>query len=104
MSIVTNVILLSRACDWEDNEADMLPALNAHFNPWAGFKPLDPQTVGGTKGFEANALVGAFNYLILDDLITHLRTLPWREPEHVQLLVKEPHDERFRLIDLFPEA
>ncbi|MEQ9437802.1 MAG: hypothetical protein RIG62_02095 [Cyclobacteriaceae bacterium] len=56
---------------------------------------------GGGKFLEARLFVGAFNHLDLNEFIDHVKSLDWEEPECVQIIVKEQHDDIFRLINVF---
>jgi hypothetical protein len=53
---------------------------------------------GGRKYLETPLYVAAFNYLPETDFVAFLRTLPWREPQHAQLLIKRQHEDRFEII------
>ncbi len=107
MSVVTNTILSFKA--GEDFEEDKITAVNTFFRG-KGFVNADPDKddgvgvrpgwYGGTKCLETPMYVGAFNGLDLECLVAHLRTIPWENPECVQLIVKEQEDEIFRIIGL----
>lgn len=53
---------------------------------------------GGTKSLEAIVLVGAFNYLTTDEMIKHIRSLPWRKPDNVRIFVQEQDADRFEAV------
>jgi len=56
---------------------------------------------GGNRRLECNILLGAYNYLELDDFVSFLRDkVTWEAIDLVQLVVKEDHEMKFRLIDL----
>lgn len=57
---------------------------------------------GGTKALERDLYIGAFNHFPLEKAIEYMRTLNWKNPNIVQLIVMDDDDERFRIIDLFP--
>lgn len=103
MSEVTNLILHLSIFD-----TDQLPAVNAFFqSAREGFVSLDDDSLpkgwyGGTKFLEAELYAGAFNHLYLDELVSHLRSIAWREPAAVQLVVKEQEDLKLRVLDVFP--
>ena len=59
---------------------------------------------GGTKGFEAQVWIAACNHLNLRAFYEHIRKLPWRRPECLQLIVKDQEDFVFRAIQVFPDA
>ena len=51
--------------------------------------------LGGDKILEVMIYVAAFNYMPLDCLCGALRAVYWRDPENVQLFIKDEHDVRF---------
>lgn len=53
---------------------------------------------GGGKRVEAPLYAGAINYLPLNDLLAFLRTVQWKEPDCVQLILQAQHDDRWRII------
>ena len=59
---------------------------------------------GGRKGLETPLYIAAFNYLPEDEFVAFLRTLPWREPENAQLLIKRQHEDRFVVLSVGGEA
>lgn len=107
MSEVTNVIL-TYGCgeDW--------PKIREHINR-VGFSEsrtgidkfpeseLSDQDalLGGTKGFEAGMVAGAFNHLDAERLIRAVQSAPWRSPEDVQLFVQQQWANRFTEVSLF---
>ena len=113
MSVVTNTIL---ACGLADSHEPNPPysrdgaTLLKHVNELptlagaTGFVAVDGWHYGGTKALECFLAIAAFNYLDLDRLVADLRTLPWEQPECVQLLVREQEAIGFRIINVFPEA
>jgi hypothetical protein len=52
---------------------------------------------GGRKAFQAVVLLGAFNYLDIDDLVNAIAAQRWEAPEDVQLFIKREHDDTFTL-------
>lgn len=111
MSVVTNTILAYGCGErdgWREKHTPMLDAVNRFFEGSRGFVLANDVDnggwYGGTKFLECNLAVGAFNYLDLDGLIAHIRSLEWEDPEAVQLIVKEQEDDRFRIIDVFAAA
>lgn len=52
-----------------------------------------PVTYGGTKALEKTVMVGAHNYLRLDELVEFMESLGWHIPEDVQLLVDAEDNE-----------
>lgn len=109
MSMVTCIILHHGGCeDWTEQEdgEDVFPIhteINAYFEGREGLRYLagsGPNCVtGGDKGFQADVLVGAFNYLGLNRFLAHLAALEWKEPSNVQVFYKEDEDEKFSLVE-----
>ncbi|MCD6018560.1 MAG: hypothetical protein K0S53_1681 [Bacteroidetes bacterium] len=64
---------------------------------------LPKKWYGGTKMLEAELLLGAYNYLDIDDLILFLKEINWQHPEDVQIMYRAQDDFKFILKDLFPE-
>ncbi len=107
MSLVTNVVL-----KWSLEEggeaADVLPQLrevNTFFAEDRGFMWVDDPSLprawyGGTKMLETNLFIGAFNYLMEHELLSHLRTLHWERPDCVELVLLGEDDETFRVVRL----
>jgi hypothetical protein len=111
MSQVTNVILT--ALEYSEPE-ELQNKVNQYFGEHGdeyGFVHSDNvkdfnnyNTIpwyGGSKSLEADVLIGAFNYLNLQDLIIFLRSIQWDNPPLVQLIVKEQEDDLFRIINIF---
>lgn len=104
MSLVTNVVF-SYSIGEDD---DIIKQVNRYFtdNPLIGLVSCDDMNrtplgwYGGTKMLETPLFIGSFNYLNLPDLLDHLRTIDWKYPEDVQLIVQEQDDNRFRIIHL----
>jgi hypothetical protein len=108
MSWVTNILLNVSPSD-EDN--GLIEQVNRYFqrpefgiatNLVAVDSPTLPQGwYGGNHIFEASLYVGAFNYFDLKAFITYLKSLPWHDPDWVQLIVKDQEDVKFRTVDIF---
>lgn len=94
MSFVTNVILT-----FDSGDEKLFPEVNKFFEETCGFKEIS-EHAGGTKYLEICVAVGAFNYLVLDDLIGYIHRIKWEYPENVQLFVCEQEDERFKKREL----
>ena len=106
MSWVTNVILHVGLFDRE-----LVSKVNEFFerDGIKGFVSLDDDSLpqgwyGGTKFLEASFSAGAFNYLDMNNLLAHIRTIEWSQPESVQLIVVDQEDYKCRLMDVFPDA
>ena len=104
MSDVTNLIF---ALSVTDDNLGKMDEVNTYFVA-KGIKPLvsvDDERLprawyGGSKFLECGLYLGAFNHLNLDEFIKHVRTISWRFPESVQIIVKEQEDMKFTTIDL----
>ncbi len=108
MSDVTDVILswAPHVFDDEEDAAALLQQVNQSkaFKGQQGFVLINAEECyGGSRWLGMNIAIGAFNYLDLEGLIAHLRTLQWKFPETVQLMVCGELDDKFRLIDVFSE-
>lgn len=114
MSYVCNTILALPCLDKEEVDA-LLPKVNAFFDGRPGFvsavhdEKLPRHWWGGSKCLQCDLWIGAFNYLNIPGLVAHLRALDWGGEDlyvkpHLQLIVQDEHDDKFRTIDIFPEA
>jgi hypothetical protein len=111
MSNVTNLIL---SIGYFDAEGGKIQEVNRYFEEpeiealrCRGLVSISDSSLpagwyGGSKYFEANLYLGAFNYLLLNEFVEHLRSVSWQSPEDVQVIVMEQEDERFRIINVFP--
>ena len=105
MSYVTNLILHIGILEDRDQRIE---EVNQYFQkddtkPLIFIEAPDRDWYGGDKYLECYLYVGAYNYLHLDGFIEHLKSLTWQEPESLQLIVKEQEDDKFRIIDIFPD-
>ena len=107
MSRVTNVLL---HIGYRDSNSDIgiIVQANTYFEDRniRGLISLDDPSLpkgwyGGNKYLEAKLYVGAFNHLYLKEFIEHLRSLEWESPSQVQLIVKEPEEDVFRIVPVF---
>jgi len=104
VSDVTNLIF---ALSGTDDDLGKMHEVNTYFVD-KGTKPLvsvDDERLprawyGGSKYLETGLYLGAFNHLDLDEFIKHVRTISWRFPEKVQIIVKDQEDMKFTIIDL----
>ena len=109
MSRVTNLILGAFESD-ESRPPRWLVEVNSFFerDAQAGLGHMDERpgaaAYGGSKFLERDVAIGAFNYLLLAEFLDHLRGVKWENPGDVQVIVCEQDDDRFRTIDVFPEA
>ena len=60
---------------------------------------LPPGWYGGNKPFEAEVLVGAFNFLETESFIAHVQTISWKERASVQVFLQGQSDPKFRVYD-----
>ncbi|MEA9414460.1 hypothetical protein [Flavobacterium sp. PL02] len=105
MSKVTNVIILLSCSEDESRIINELSLFEYKKDSFFIIKSIEDKILpnywyGGTKGFEASVLIGAYNYLNIRDLISYMRNIKWEYIEDVQLLYKEQEDEVFKLISL----
>jgi len=106
MSQVTNIILIVSNIE-SDETINQINSFD--YDTKVAFKlvgisnsQLPKGWYGGDKYFEATVLIGAFNYLPLDKFIIHLKeNVNYEDKFLVQLIVKEEHDERFKIIYIF---
>ena len=103
MSVVDNCILSFNIC--EDDEK--IVEVNSFFNmknqkPFvdvdADFLPVG--WYGGRKMLETPLFIAAFNYFSEDEFIKHLKTLNWKYPEDVQLIIKRQEEDIFSIVKL----
>src|SRR5574343_1554960 len=104
MSYVTNAILFIGALN--ENIDKKLEKVNEYFaddgvSPQQGFVDIEfePGWYGGSKFLEAHLYVGAFNYLLTERFIEHLKSIEWES--NVQLIIKDDPDIRFRIEEIF---
>lgn len=105
MSEVTNLII---SFSIEEDEKSRINEVNTFFNNGRGFKIISAdfergtnwlgkenrkRWYGGSKMLETPLYIGAFNHLDLEGLILHMKMIDWKEPENVQLILKEQHSE-----------
>jgi hypothetical protein len=99
MSEVTNVLLAFSIL--EDDDA-RIADVNAWLEASCGhaLKSVwdNRDCYGGGKAMEAPLFAAALNYLPLDQFLAHLRTVRWKEPDCVQLILRGQHDDRWRII------
>lgn len=111
MSVVTNVMLQFLGCAgdtyWDDDDAANVARVQEIVGRLAGgqqFKdiisqcddrPSPGESWGGCKYPECDLLAGAFNYLPLDEFISELEKLTWREPGFFRLFVQGQEADAF---------
>lgn len=97
MSHVADMILAFEILD-EIN----IPLIDAYFVALGEKPPIHVQGTqdrGGRWAFQHIILAGAYNYLDIPKFVDFLETLEWAEPQYVQLLIKDEHDEPAILTD-----
>lgn len=109
MSFVTNLMLSFSIGEDEKSRVD---ELNLFHNNGKGFelvsvdfeRELNPESditwYGGSKFLETPLFVGAYNHLDIEGLMEHLKIVNWEYPQGVQLFLKEPDSDKFKIIEL----
>ncbi len=107
MSSITNLIIHFSCSEHRDemiNEINQYKIRGHDFDIVSADDPSLPKKwYGGSKMLEAVLLIGAYNYLDIDDLILFLKTIKWQHPEDVQVMYCTQDNFKFTLVDLFPE-
>lgn len=107
MSYVTNVIIATHLYE-EDllvfhNALNKLVILNNR-EARKGFLYVPRNKVGGTKSLEADLFIAAFNYLILNEFIDFIKSLPEKLPDidltDLQVLIKKDDSDKWEVFDL----
>jgi len=105
MSSVTNLIICINSLD--DDPDLKIRQINTYFIKEGitglvsfGSNRLPKSWYGGTKNLETDLYVGAFNYLELDELTEHIKTIEWNGPTCVQLIYQGPNDFKFSVTDV----
>ena len=103
MSHVDNCILSFNVCE----EDKRIIEVNSFFatelqKPFvdvdADFLPVG--WYGGRKMLETPLFIAAFNYFSENEFINHLKTLNWKYPRDVQLIIKRQDDDKFSIVDI----
>lgn len=107
MSVITNLILSFSSLE---NEAERLRDVNsfAYNDKGINFVSIDYNkdreagTVwyGGNKFLSGNVFIAVYNHFDTADFVRHLYRILWKEPQLIQLFVKEESDEKFNLVEL----
>jgi hypothetical protein len=110
MSWVCNVLVLySLGEEWIDTDDDDVEYIGTspcllEINRWLGERGwvelLDLGEVGHgiqRHAFEVRIWGAAFNFLDIDAFLLCVKEQAWREPENVQVMIKDQEDERFTL-------
>lgn len=107
MSYVTNVLLSFSITEDYDTDATgediyhVMMTINAWLTDhgYGAFGQNADHVAGGHKHLEMPLYVAGFNYFVLSDFLTMLRALPWREPDAVQVFVKEQDESKFTMVE-----
>lgn len=102
MSVVTNLIFSFCICEDEEERAKEVNRYFADSKPLVSVEYDESYWYGGTKALETPIYIGAFNYTCfdLDEFIHHVKSIEWRYPEMVQIIVQEQDDDKFRIIEI----
>jgi hypothetical protein len=96
MSRVMNVILTHGCGEYDELRiAEVNSALVDSHVPFARIPASYSASVGGEKNMECTVYLAAFNYMPLDRLVAAIRAAKWRDPDDVQLFVKDEDEQRF---------
>ena len=106
MSVVTNLIIAASTSEDAEYILGQFKKFQVNGNPFfiasVDNENLPKGWYGGSKYLECHILIGAYNHLVLQELMDFMRKeIKWEMPECVQVFVKEQDDMKFRLIDLF---
>lgn len=108
MSHITNVILTFSIMEdfhdtFDDGEAiyDLMNSINTWLSE-NGHRSFGHSAgrVSGDRYLETPLYIAAFNYLRIDAFMAMLSSLPWKEPENVQLFIEDQDDDKFQLFEL----
>lgn len=104
MSVVTNVILKTPL--FSDSEKEHFEKEINSFFDTKGFVNCDDKSLpvgwyGGTKMLEAELWLGSFNYLDLEGLVNHLKSIDWKVEyeDWVQVIYQKQEDDKFSIIE-----
>lgn len=106
MSLVTNCIFSFSI--GEDEEA-IMKEVNSYFEikerPLISVedKLLPHGWYGGSKYLETPIYIGAFNFFSIEHFMSHIKELPWKEPENVQLIAQGQEEDYFTIYILLSE-
>jgi len=103
MSLVTNVVLSFSIGEEQKNEDTFI--LVGAINDWLvsqhgqRFGVDADRVAGGSKHLETPLYIAAFNYLFIEDFLRFVFSLPWEEPENVQVFIQGQDEDRFTVYD-----
>ena len=94
MSTVTNIMLS------DDTLMSLSVRGQALITKTLGLVKVDNESVGGTKIFEDDLYLGAFNNLSLAEYVLSVKSCFKGKLDNIQLFIKEQDDDKWREIDL----
>ena len=109
MSRVTNLILTFSGLE-DENQIDIVNQFfvnnKEELSHQTGLTSIHDSSLpdcwygGKAKGFEKSLYLGAYNWFDLPGFLNHLKSIPWRWPETVQLLVCGQDDDVFKSLSI----
>ena len=113
MSLVTNVIVscdgeyegvkeLTKPCDWSDmcQGQALAQIAGCDYKTEVKDEKRPDDFWGGSKFPEVDLFAAAYNYLDRTAMLRWLLSLPWSDPESVQVFIKGQDSERFDVYHL----
>jgi hypothetical protein len=99
-SVVANVVPKTSVGD-----KDRIAKLNKVFRSGKEFVSCDDDSLprgwyAGGKFLECEIYNGAFNGLVLEELIEAIRNVDWDDPRRVQLFIQAQEEDRLKEVDL----
>lgn len=89
------------------NGTDYVPLIEERVNPWLMGPPYPRGQLndlcphfGGGKAPQVCVYGGAFNYLDIPAFLDFIASLPWEDPDRIQVFINDEHDEDFTVYDL----
>ena len=104
MSQVTSLIITSSIIEDEDYLIEKFKEFKVNGTSFSLVSVDDVRLpkgwYGGSKMIESLVFVGAYNKLNVQSLCLFMQdNIDWKSPESIQLMVKEPHDIKFRIVE-----
>ena len=93
MSHVTDIIVIDSGFNYQEHFKKIKKWLQGRYDTCSLYHVAG--RAGGNKVMQCDVLMGAFNYMNVDEFITYLNSLNWDNLYGIQLLIKDEHDERF---------
>jgi len=103
MSLVTNILvthgILERAFE-QPGLGVVAKATGRPDSPLTNIADGDAANFwGGSKFPEVDVWAGAINYMDLQATLDHLASIPWKEPENVQVFIQGQDEDRFSVYE-----